>query len=106
VTEWIHPQSGEKYNINLVDANRMSAVDMRACFKLIEETSRADYEKSTSKWRPENKAKEMKSAGMRYIMVKSAGGVVRGFTSLMPTVELGSRVVYCYEIHLKPDMRG
>ena len=36
----------------------------------------------------------------------AAGGSIRGFTSLMPTWEEGEPVVYCYEIHLKPEMRG
>lgn len=51
----------------------------------------------------------MKSPEMRYIIVRdaaAAGGSIRGFTSLMPTWEEGEPVVYCYEIHLKPEMRG
>lgn len=58
------------------------------------------------KWQPDNKAKEMRSEDLRYILVKDAAGSVHGFTSLMPTFEAGQPVVYCYEIHLKPELRG
>lgn len=78
---------------------------MEACFALIEETSRSDYENSTKKWRPRDKKKEMKSEDLRYILVKDSQGAVRGFTSLMPTHEEGQPVVYCYEIHLGPELQ-
>lgn len=84
----------------------MSMSDLDACFHLIEETSRPDYEMSTRKWRPKDKRQEMQSEDLRYIVVKDGAGAVRGFTSLMPTHEEGQSVVYCYEIHLKPDLRG
>ncbi len=84
----------------------MSSSDLDACFHLIEETSRPDYEMSTRKWRPKDKQKEMQSEDLRYIVVKDGAGTVRGFTSLMPTYEEGQSVVYCYEIHLKADLRG
>jgi hypothetical protein len=78
-----------------------------ACFRLIEQTSRADYENSTFKWHPEKKVKEMRSTGLRYILVKEKDTMaIRGFTSLMPTYEEGEPVVYCYEIHLQPDLQG
>ncbi|KAL2874066.1 N alpha-acetyl-transferase [Colletotrichum sp. CLE4] len=72
--------------------------------------------------------KEMKSEGLRYVLVKKSdvsvpessaagkdageeGGEVAddkicGFTSLMPTFEEGEAVVYCYEIHLLEELRG
>ncbi len=77
---------------------------MEACFTLIAETSRSDYENSTKKWRPAEKKKEMESEDLRYILVKDTDGQVRGFTSLMPTFEEGQPVIYCYEIHLGPDL--
>lgn len=48
----------------------------------------------------------MRDPDLRYILVKDAAGQVCGYTSLMPTMEEGEAVVYCYEIHLKPDLRG
>ncbi len=84
----------------------MSRSDLEACFRLVEETSRTDYENSSDGWQPDNKREEMKSSDLRYILAKDAGGVVRGFTSLMPTYEEGQPAVYCYEIHLQPDLQG
>lgn len=49
----------------------------------------------------------MKSPELRYILVKDEErDIVKGFTSLMPTYEEGQPVVYCYEIHLKPELQG
>lgn len=47
----------------------------------------------------------MKSPDLRYTVVKSKDGQVKGFTSLMPTFEDGYPVVYCYEIHLLPELQ-
>jgi len=83
---------------------------------LIELTSRKDYEASAWKWHPAKKLKEMRMPEMRYILVKeqeasskNEGGAkkeVKAFTSLMPTSEEGEPVVYCYEIHLCPELQG
>jgi len=80
--------------------------DYDDCFGLIEETSREDYEKSTKRWNAGDKRREMRSPGLRYLLVKDEAGRMRGFTSLMPTYEEGQPVAYCYEIHLKPELRG
>ena len=48
----------------------------------------------------------MRTLGLRYVLVKDAEGVIQGFTSLLPTYEEGEPVVYCYEVHLKPDLQG
>lgn len=84
----------------------MNAEDLEVCFRLVEETSKADYESSSIGWKPGKKLTEMKSPELRYITVKDVAGNVRGFTSLMPTYEEGEPVVYCYEIHLKPELQG
>lgn len=84
----------------------MTREDLAACFDLIEQTSRPDYEPSSIGWKPGKKKAEMKSAELRYVLVKDANGVILGFTSLMPTFEEGEPVVYCYEIHLKPELQG
>lgn len=105
-TEWVHPQTQEKYTVSLAQAGAMSPEDLNACFDLVQETSKADYEASVAGWKPKKKSAEMRSPELRYIMVKDGQGNVRGFTSLMPTFEEGQPVVYCYEIHLTPEMQG
>lgn len=47
----------------------------------------------------------MRDPDLRYILVKDPAGRVCGYTSLMPTMEEGQPVIYCYEIHLKPELR-
>ncbi|KAI1849159.1 hypothetical protein JX266_005120 [Neoarthrinium moseri] len=103
---WTHPRSQESYSIRLLQAAQMSAQDLKLCLSLIEETSRSHYEASSRGWKPRAKLAEMKSPEMRYVVVKDSQGEIRGFTSLMPTYEEGQPVVYCYEIHLKDEMRG
>jgi hypothetical protein len=102
----VHPQTQEKHTLSLVQAGDMGPEDLKACFDLVEETSKADYEASSGGWKPKKKSAEMKSPELRYIMVKDGQGNVCGFTSLMPTFEEGQPVVYCYEIHLKSEMQG
>ncbi|KAI0505708.1 acyl-CoA N-acyltransferase [Xylaria bambusicola] len=105
-TSWAHPSTHVKYSLSLVSARRLSSDDLDACYRLIEETSRVDYEASTTGWKPGKKIAEMKSPELRYILVKNEeDGVVRGFTSLMPTYEEGEPVVYCYEIHLASELQ-
>ncbi|KAH9986260.1 acyl-CoA N-acyltransferase [Xylariaceae sp. FL0662B] len=105
-TEWINPKTQKKFSLSLTRSGNLTKDDLKSCFKLVEETSRADYEASSIGWRPAKKITEMKSPELRYIMVKDAAGHVRGFTSLMPTYEEGEPVIYCYEIHLKPELQG
>lgn len=72
----------------------------------MEETSQQDYENSSRGWHPSAKRKEMRDPDLRYILVRDSSSQIQGFTSLMPTLEEGQPVVYCYEIHLKPGLRG
>ncbi|KAF3069727.1 hypothetical protein GL218_07994 [Daldinia childiae] len=104
--EWINPRTQDKFPLSLTSSSNLSDEDLDACFKLVEETSRADYESSSAGWKPGKKLAEMKSPELRYILVKNIVGSVRGFTSLMPTYEEGEPVIYCYEIHLKPELQG
>ncbi|CAK7265671.1 N alpha-acetyl-transferase [Sporothrix epigloea] len=151
--EWTHATSGRRYCIRFARPETLGERDLEACFRLIEETSRADYESSTMKWRPKHKRQEMRSPDLRYIVVQeeswtevpvkvpvetvdgdaakdesaahkdgsSADNVassvettstvtrtatIPAFTSLMPVYEEGEPVVYCYEIHLSPSLRG
>ncbi|KAK4124285.1 hypothetical protein N657DRAFT_644499 [Parathielavia appendiculata] len=106
VAAWIHPRTGVEYTISLAQSGRLSEDDLMACFQLVELTSRKDYEKSAAKWHPDKKLKEMRSPELRYILVKEKGTeTIRGFTSFMPTYEEGQPVIYCYEIHLQPDLQ-
>ncbi|KAK8075714.1 acyl-CoA N-acyltransferase [Apiospora hydei] len=104
--KWTHPKTQEAYSLSLVGAPRLSEADLEACLALVEETSRADYEPSSMGWKPGQKRAEMKSPELRYVLVRDGKGGIRGFTSLMPTYEEGQPVVYCYEIHLKPELQG
>lgn len=91
----------------MVRAASLAEDDLTACFRLIEETSRKDYENSTKKWRPRRKLEEMRSPELRYILVRDKETqAVRAFTSLMPTFEEGEPVIYCYEIHLSSELQG
>ncbi|KAI1500163.1 acyl-CoA N-acyltransferase [Biscogniauxia marginata] len=105
-TRWINLKTQDNYSLSLTRAGSLSEEDLKACFDLVEETSRADYEPSSFGWKPTKKIAEMKSPDLRYILVKDDKGNVQGFTSLMPTYEEGEPVVYCYEIHLKPELQG
>ncbi|KAI0105797.1 acyl-CoA N-acyltransferase [Daldinia grandis] len=104
--EWINQKTQDEFSLSLTSSCNLSDENFDACFKLVEETSRADYESSSVGWKPGKKLAEMKSPELRYIIVKDIVGGVRGFTSLMPTYEEGEPVVYCYEIHLKPELQG
>ncbi|KAM7191147.1 Acyl-CoA N-acyltransferase [Naviculisporaceae sp. PSN 640] len=105
-SEWTHPGTGDKYAIEMVKAPEISPQDLQACFDLIKETSQQDYESSRDGWHPAKKKIEMKSPELRYVLVKDKSNTIRGFTSLMPTFEEGQPVIYCYEIHLKPELHG
>ncbi|KAK0648878.1 hypothetical protein B0T16DRAFT_409021 [Cercophora newfieldiana] len=106
-TKWTHPQTNDIYTLTLASPANLNPSDLQSCFALIEETSRSDYENSAAKWRPSKKLKEMKSPELRYILVRHPTTLaIRGFTSLMPTYEEGQPVVYCYEIHLKDELKG
>jgi hypothetical protein len=80
--------------------------ELEACFDLVDETSGEDYRNSSLGWHPAMKRREMRSPDLRYILVKDGDGKINGFTSLMPTFENHEPVVYCYEIHLKPELQG
>ncbi|OAQ99817.1 hypothetical protein LLEC1_02911 [Akanthomyces lecanii] len=71
---WTHPQTQEKYTLSLRSAEDMDDDELEACFDIV--AGHADQ----------------------------ARGEIRAFTSFMPTFEDGQPVVYCYEIHLLPEM--
>ncbi|KAK3320166.1 acyl-CoA N-acyltransferase [Cercophora scortea] len=106
VAEWTHPRTDAHYSLTLARPANLSEDDLNACFNLVKETSQKDYENSADKWHPDKKLQEMRSPELRYVLVKDTAGSVRGFTSLMPTYEQYQPVVYCYEIHLKPELQS
>ncbi|KAL8392340.1 hypothetical protein RB595_002509 [Gaeumannomyces hyphopodioides] len=102
---WRHPSSGKDYNLSLTRSALMSAADLTACLDIVELTSGEDYRNSSVGWDRDAKLAEMKSADLRYLVVRDAAGTIAAFTSLMPTYEEGQPVVYCYEIHLLDEVR-
>ena len=94
------------YTLDLKRSSDMSNVELDACFNLIDETSGQAYRSSSVGWHVGPKKEEMRSPDLRYILVKDAEGVLKGFTSMMPTIENSDPVVYCFEIHLKPELQG
>jgi N-alpha-acetyltransferase 40 len=77
------------------------------CLDLIEETSKADYNGSATKWSRRKKREEMLLPDMRYVLLGSdSESGLAGFISFMITYEDGHEVVYIYEIHLRAAERG
>ncbi|KAL7943234.1 acetyltransferase [Trichoderma barbatum] len=105
-TTWTHPLKQDSYSLEFLSSHDLSKDDFRSCFGIIEMTSGADYKNSSVGWHPGMKRKEMKSPDLRYILVKDGDGIVKGFTSLMPTFENHEPVLYCYEVHLLPELQG
>ncbi|KAK4142877.1 uncharacterized protein C8A04DRAFT_12895 [Dichotomopilus funicola] len=107
INSWTHPETGAEYTLSLVRSEALNDDEITRCLHLIEQTSQKDYENSSSGWHPARKLKEMRSPGLRYILVKTKDTAsLRGFTSLMPTYEEGQPVIYCYEVHLQTDLQG
>ncbi len=106
LTRWNHPRTKETYTLEFKSPSAMDPDDLMACYSLVEETSRPLYEASPDGWQTDEKQAEMRSPEMRYVLVRDGNRSVRAFTSMMPTYEEGQPVLYCYEIHLKPELRG
>ncbi|KAM5378061.1 hypothetical protein ACJZ2D_004672 [Fusarium nematophilum] len=105
-TEWKHPQCEAVFTLSLSRPAVMRDEELEACFGLVDETSGADYRSSSLGWHAAMKKKEMRSPDLRYILVKDGDDSIKGFASMMPTFENHEPVVYCYEIHLKPELQG
>ncbi|KAL5890129.1 hypothetical protein ACKVWC_005345 [Pyricularia oryzae] len=104
-TKWQHPKTGYEYGLVLVRAEAMTDPDLTSCLDMIDLTSGQDYRNSSMGWNRDAKLAEMKSPGLRYILVRDDGGAMAAFTSFMPTYEEGQPVLYCYEIHLLDRVR-
>ncbi|EHL00378.1 putative Uncharacterized N-acetyltransferase [Glarea lozoyensis 74030] len=103
---WVHPTTKDQYAVTLQTSKSLSAADFDACFRLIALTSSDTYKASKDGWKPRSKKKEMKLLDIKYILVKTGQGFLEGFLSFMPTYEDGYPVIYCYEVHLSPELQG
>lgn len=103
-------KSEEIYRLDLEPAASLSSDELTACFNLIEETSRPDYESSYSfGWHPKQKKEEMKEVEMRYLLVRQHDDeTIHGFLSFMVTRDSVPLVpvLYIYEVHLAESLRG
>ena len=108
-----------QYSISFRHSSNIKASELDACLGLVRATSAKGYKASTWGWCSKKKLHEMKDKDMRFLLVHSSltsfatadnsriGAVdVAGFLSFMLTVEDGIEVIYCYEIHLSPELRG
>ena len=97
-------------HFRLGDADALEGSILTQCLDLIEETSSEAYRNSDVRWSRTKKHKEMTLPDMRYVVLTvNAGSVserVVGFTSFMITYEDGHDVIYCYEVHLAPQLRS
>jgi len=106
---FIKTKTGATYTISMQTSSAISTSDIESCFGLIESTSASAYRASSVGWSPAKKRKEMRLPDLRYLLVEpddGGTGEVEGFLSFMLTYEDGREVVYCYEIHLSPALRG
>jgi ribosomal protein S18 acetylase RimI-like enzyme len=110
------------YTLDIHTAATIHVADLDACFGLIELTSSAAYKTSSMGWSPKEKRKEMKLPDMKYMILRRAvldgdaaaaagsyeseGSDFAGFLEYMVTYEDGYEVLYCYEIHLTPEVQG
>ncbi|EGX91259.1 GNAT family acetyltransferase Nat4, putative [Cordyceps militaris CM01] len=105
---WTHPATRQDYALSLRSPQDMAEAELAACFALVERTSAADYRRAAAGWHPLAKRAEMRSPGLRYVLVRrrhaASSGEIRAFASFMPTWEDEFAVVYCYEIHLQPEL--
>ena len=94
------------YSIKPCRSDDLEPADFNACFNLIRDTSSAAYKNSSRGWHPRAKKEEMREKDMWYLLVRAGEDSVAAFTSFMITIEDDYPVVYVYEIHLSPTLRG
>ncbi|EZF35546.1 hypothetical protein H101_00927 [Trichophyton interdigitale H6] len=103
------------YSLQFYTAASIPEPYMNACYDLIHLTSSAAYKQSASGWSARKKKLEMKLLDMRYMVLvldknnETEGALdmptVGGFLSFMVTEEDEMQVLYCYEIHLAPEVQ-
>ena len=98
--------------IDFLASSQLSAGVLGQCLRLVETTSRKDYEASSIGWHPKRKKREMREDDMRYLILFRTGtgdvAPVIGFLSFMLTHDSTPSVpvLYIYEIHLKDEAQG
>lgn len=109
------PTNDESWRLQLRTSEGLSHAEFVDCFRLVRDTSSADYKASADGWHPGKKRKEMRLRDLRYILLGRSElwcpegescSLVDGFLSFMLTWEDGVEVIYCYEIHLDEHVRG
>ncbi|KAL4979686.1 acyl-CoA N-acyltransferase [Aspergillus desertorum] len=113
----------DSYDISIYTAATIPAAELASCFKLLELTSSNAYKNSSMGWSPSEKGKEMKLPDMKYMILRRGAAdndrgtegdsssskstwKFAGFLEFMATYEDGYEVLYCYEIHLTPEVQG
>ncbi|KAK2882425.1 hypothetical protein FQN49_000377 [Arthroderma sp. PD_2] len=105
----------DTYTVKFYTAASIPDTYMTACYDLIFFTSSEAYKQSTSGWSARKKKLEMKLLDMRYMVLVpesecvSEGHpqmpIIGGFLSFMVTQEDEMSVLYCYEVHLAPEVQ-
>lgn len=113
-------ESSTNLRITLSTWKEMPSTLRETCINLLELTSRDHYHSSEKGWSRAKKLKEMGHPAMKYLLlhpvnaaplVGEEGKLVGieqtdGFLSFMVTEEDRHEVIYCYELHLQPDLQG
>ncbi|EER45175.1 GNAT family acetyltransferase Nat4 [Histoplasma capsulatum H143] len=123
----------ETYSLEIHSSTSISKTDLESCFLLVKLTSSEMYKHSTTGWSPAKKKNEMKLLDMRYMLLvrnttpttcppatesvslihmdeksqtpETGRRELGGFLSFMVTYEDEIEVLYCYEIHLAPELQ-
>ncbi|EEH46953.2 uncharacterized protein PADG_03051 [Paracoccidioides brasiliensis Pb18] len=115
----------DTYSIEMYSSSSISLEDLESCFLLVKLTSSEMYKNSAGGWSPKKKKNEMKLLDLRYMLLVrtttgqgqdqnsskntgspvTGGRAVGGFLAFMVTYEDGFEVIYCYEIHLAPELQ-
>ncbi len=100
---------GPEYALTIEASSTIPPLKLEACFNLVANTSSDAYTVSSKGWSPSKKRREMRLPDLRYLLVELSSPAdveVEGFMSFMLTYEDGHEVIYCYEIHLYPQLQG
>ena len=108
------PESAAQYLIRFTTASAIEPEDLERCLTLVERTSGAAYRNSNIGWSATKKRAEMKLPDMKYLLFTTNEGFagyspsyrIQVVCSFMLTYEDGNPVIYIYEIHMKPKLRG
>ena len=112
-----------KYHMSMHSVASIPTTALKACFSLVEETSREAYKASQNGWKPRAKWREMREPDMKYVLVyrkddnqssveqmdpdaNQPDHAFCGFLSFQLSVEAPVEVLYIYEIHLVESARG